>query len=259
MPPTNASRPEQASGAGASKDASPIPETAERAALERSWQVNAAAWAAAVRGGAIASRQLATDAAIVEAVAALAPRRVLDLGCGEGWLARALAARGVLVTGTDASPALVEAARQAGGGSFHRLSYGEIAADPARAGDRFDAVVANFALLDDGAAPLLRALPRVIAPGGALLIQTLHPLAAGPPYRDGWRLEDFRGFGAGAAWQPMPWYFRTVGSWLDLLRESGYALRALAEPLHPETALPLSLLLTAAPAALTCPSAGPAD
>ena len=248
MPSTKAPHPEQASGASASKHASPFRETAERAALERSWHANATAWAAAVRGGAIASRKLATDAAIVDAVAALAPRRVLDLGCGEGWLARALAARGVLVIGTDASPALVEAARQAGGGSFHRLSYEEIAADPARAGEGFDAVVANFALLDDGAAPLLRALRRILLPGGALLVQTLHPVAAGPPYRDGWRLEDFRGFGDGAAWQPMPWYFRTVGSWLDLLRESGYALRALAEPLHPETAQPLSLLMTAAPA-----------
>ena len=230
-------------------------EESRRASLERSWQANAAAWTAAVRGGAIASRRLATDAAIIEAVTALAPRRVLDLGCGEGWLARALAARGIAVVGIDGSEDLVEAARAAGGGSFHVLGYGEIAADPARAGADFDAVVANFALLDDAAAPLLRALRRVIAPAGALVIQTLHPLAAGPPYRDGWRVEDFRGFGE-VPWRPMPWYFRTVGSWLALLHESGYALRALAEPLHPETALPLSLLLVAEP---IFPSAAPAD
>ncbi len=179
-------------------------------------------------------------------MAGLAPRRVLDLGCGEGWLARALGARGIAVTGIDASPPLIEAARQAGGGDFHALSYGELVEAPARAGNDFDIVVANFALLDDAAVPLLVAIREIIAPGGALVIQTLHPLAAGPPYRDGWRVEDFHGFGDAGAWQKMPWYFRTLGSWLALLRDSGYKLRSLAEPLHPETALPLSLLLSAA-------------
>lgn len=229
----------------------------ELAALEASWIANAPAWIAAVRTGAIASRRLATDAAIVDAVTGLAPRRILDLGCGEGWLGRALGARGIAVVGVDSSAPLVDAARQqAGGGGFHVLTYAELVADPMRAGGVFDAVVANFALLDDRAAPLLAALAGIIAPGGALVIQTLHPLGAGPPYRDGWRVEDFHGFGEAGAWRKMPWYFRTLGSWLTLLSESGYALRSLTEPLHPETALPLSLLLTAAPIS---PSAAPRD
>ena len=38
--------------------------------------------------------------------------RVLDAGCGEGYLARVLAARGARVTGIDLSPRLVELARQ---------------------------------------------------------------------------------------------------------------------------------------------------
>jgi SAM-dependent methyltransferase len=128
-----------------------------------------------------------------------------------------------------------------------------LATDVSRAGFGFDVAAANFALLDDDPAPLLAALRRSLAPGGALAIQTLHPLSSGaPPYRDGWRTEEFRGFGGAhavaAVWRPMPWYFRTLGSWLALLRESGYALLELREPLHPETALPLSLLLITEPA-----------
>jgi 2-polyprenyl-3-methyl-5-hydroxy-6-metoxy-1,4-benzoquinol methylase len=38
-------------------------------------------------------------------------RRVLDAGCGEGYLARVLAARGARVTGIDLSPRLIELAR----------------------------------------------------------------------------------------------------------------------------------------------------
>src|SRR5918999_3200494 len=39
-------------------------------------------------------------------------RVVLDAGCGEGYLARILAARGARVTGIDLSPRLIDLARQ---------------------------------------------------------------------------------------------------------------------------------------------------
>jgi 2-polyprenyl-3-methyl-5-hydroxy-6-metoxy-1,4-benzoquinol methylase len=235
------------------------------AALGESWVANAVSWTAAVRSGGIESRRLATDAVVLAAVLDRAPGRVLDLGCGEGWLVRALAERGVAAVGTDASAPLVEAARAAGGGQgggdFRVLSYADLAADPGAAGGPsgalFDVVVANFALLGADHGPLLRALGEgALAPGGALVIQTLHPAAAGPPYRDGWRTEDFRGFGGGGAggvaggeggWRPMPWYFRTLGSWLSLLRGAGFALLDIREPVHPATGLPLSLLLVAEP------------
>jgi len=43
--------------------------------LARSWIANAQAWTDIVRAGGIASRRLATDAAIVQAVLARSPRR----------------------------------------------------------------------------------------------------------------------------------------------------------------------------------------
>src|SRR5277367_2761973 len=71
-----------------------------------SWNKNARPWTTAVRLGQIASRRLVTDQAIVEAAMAGSPRSMLDLGCGEGWLCRALAARGVNVMGVDVVPEL---------------------------------------------------------------------------------------------------------------------------------------------------------
>src|ERR1700689_2940465 len=64
------------------------------AKIVESWRNNAHAWTSAVREQRIDSRALVTDRAIVDAVLARAPRSVLDIGCGEGWLARRLGGRG---------------------------------------------------------------------------------------------------------------------------------------------------------------------
>ncbi|HEY0021939.1 MAG TPA: class I SAM-dependent methyltransferase [Longimicrobium sp.] len=214
-------------------------------ALVRSWSRNAEAWTRTVRGGGIESRRLVTDAAIVRAVLERRPERVLDLGCGEGWLARALAEQGIDVVGIDVSPELVDAARREGGGEFHAVSYDALAGDPSLARGEYDAVVCNFSLLDEHPVPLLAALRSVLRPGGALVIQTVHPwIAAGEgPYQDGWRTETFTAFGEGFA-APMPWYFRTLESWTDVLAAAGYSLADLREPLHPNTGRPASLILT---------------
>ncbi|SEG93037.1 Methyltransferase domain-containing protein [Actinacidiphila yanglinensis] len=49
--------------------------------------------------------------------------RVLDLGCGEGIVARAAAARGASVTGIDPSPRMIEHARASGAGGPGTVAY----------------------------------------------------------------------------------------------------------------------------------------
>jgi SAM-dependent methyltransferase len=199
----------------------------EHEQLRRSWVANAAAWCDAVRGQQIESRRLVTDAAIVQAVLDQHPQRVLDLGCGEGWLARALAAHGISVTGVDASAPLIEAAREQGGGEFLVAGYDELPTGT------FDVIVANFSLLDDTFPTL---------PKATLVIQTVHPAFAGGPYADGWRVETFDSF-SGEWRESMPWYFRTLESWSRVLTKSGYTVSEIREPIHPERGVPASILL----------------
>lgn len=216
---------------------------ASEALILDAWHANADAWERAVRGG-IESRRLATDQAIVEAVLSRAPRKVIDLGCGEGWLARALAAEGIEVTGVDAVPALIKAAQARGGGSFRVLSYVDVAGG--LLDERADVVVCNFSLLGEASvAGLLGAVPGLLRAGGVLLVQTIHPLAAGvEPYRDGWREGSWAGCGEGFG-APAPWYFRTLGSWVAAFEAAGLRLQALREPLHPRTGKPASVIFMA--------------
>ncbi|MEA3113389.1 MAG: hypothetical protein QOG58_3188 [Caballeronia sp.] len=209
------------------------------------WNQNASPWTNAVRAGEIESRRLATNRAILDAVLACRPRSVIDLGCGEGWLALALQQSGIDVTAVDAVPALALAAKQAGVVDSRVMSYEEIAGG--RLKQSADMVVCNFSLLGkESVDGLLRAIPTLIKPDGALIVQTLHPLVAcgDLPYVDGWRAGSWAGFGPDFSDAP-PWYFRTLGTWLELIGTSGLTLRAMQEPLDPRTGRPASVMFRA--------------
>jgi 2-polyprenyl-3-methyl-5-hydroxy-6-metoxy-1,4-benzoquinol methylase len=224
------------------------------ASIIDSWQKNALPWTQAVRARTIESRRLVTDQAIIAAIlgrtmAGRGPRSVIDVGCGEGWLLRALGAQSgssdVRLTGFDAIPALIDEARAAGGADYHVASYEDLAAG--RFAVTGDVVVCNFSLLGLGPVEaLIRAMPALLAPGGVFIVQTLHPLVAcgSSAYEDGWRATSWDGFGEQFT-DPAPWYFRTLGSWLALLRSAGLRLLEMQEPLHPNTGRPASVILIA--------------
>ncbi|MGH8443996.1 MAG: class I SAM-dependent methyltransferase [Solimonas sp.] len=220
------------------------PEDAERH-IAASWQRNAAPWTAAVRARQIESRRLVTDAAIVDAIVQRRPQSVLDVGCGEGWLLRALMPQVPVRVGTDRVAALIESARTAGGGDFQVASYEDLAAGALAR--RFDVVACNFALIGDASVwPLFAAMPALLKGRGAFIVQTLHPHTAcgDAPYIDGWREGSWAGCGDDFS-DPPPWYFRTLASWLALFERHGLRLREMREPLHPQTGRPASVLFVA--------------
>jgi 2-polyprenyl-3-methyl-5-hydroxy-6-metoxy-1,4-benzoquinol methylase len=212
-------------------------------ALTRSWDRNADNWTRVVRDRLIPSRRAGTDDAVLDAIAERAPKRLLDIGCGEGWLIRAAVARtGCAAVGIDGAAALIEAARAADpANGYFTLDYDSFAAGhPSQVGADFDVVAFNYSLFVEDIAPLLRAAVSRLAPGGVIVIQTLHPTGQG---EDGWRTEDFAAFDGGD-WAVMPWYSRSLDSWRTVLRDAGLAIRELREPAADGRVLSLLMICT---------------
>ncbi len=212
-----------------------------------SWVVNAAAWTRAVRRGEVLSRERVTNGAILAAITAAAPRTLLDLGCGEGWLSHQCARQGIEVLGTDAVAELTAVAAESAPprARFQTLTYQQIATGGLD--DQFDAVVANFSLLGRGSLDeLFGALPKLLSPGGCVLVQTLHPLlvCADHPYEDGWREGSWAGFSP-AFRAPAPWYFRTMESWMRLFRRHDLVFKDVREPVDSLSGQPASMIFQA--------------
>ncbi|MGD1890346.1 MAG: class I SAM-dependent methyltransferase [Cyclobacteriaceae bacterium] len=209
-----------------------------------SWHANAQQWIATIEGRELESRRLVTDQAIVDTILKYQPETLLDVGCGEGWLCRALSEQGIQTLGVDGVPALIESARQKGKSKFEVATYQDLIQEKPLPIAPFESVVINFALLDqETTESLLLTLKHCLKKSGWLFIQTLHPhvLSDDQPYQSGWRSGSWDGLKQNFT-QPYEWYFRTLEDWVQLFSQSGYQLTELREPLHPQTGKPASVI-----------------
>ncbi len=138
---------------------------------------NADFWIGIIRGNHDRYRTGLTNSAILESLGPVNGLRILDAGCGEGYLSRELASRGASVLGVDSSHNLIEAARNlapsgVGSAAFEVQDVTNLRLDS----DSFDLIVCNHLMNDlpDPTGPI-RELSRVLKPGGRLAVLMLHP------------------------------------------------------------------------------------
>jgi SAM-dependent methyltransferase len=173
--------------------------------------------------------------------------RVLDIGCGEGQIARAVAATGAAVVGVDPVERHVQLARERGGGPEYRLG----SADSLPFGEgEFDAVAAClvFEHIDDLDAAISE-VSRVLVPGGRFAFFLNHPLLQTPG--SGW-IDDHMIDPPEQYWRIGPYLTETatheevepevfirfvhrpLSRYVNCLAEHALVVRRMAEPSPPE-------------------------
>jgi 2-polyprenyl-6-hydroxyphenyl methylase / 3-demethylubiquinone-9 3-methyltransferase len=113
----------------------------------------------------------------IAARAPLAQRRVLDVGCGGGLLAEALAVLGAEVTAIDLAPGMIEVAQLHAAQSALRIDYRVAAAEElARAMPQGFDVVTCMEMLEHVPEPaaMMATLAALVRPGGAVFVSTVN-------------------------------------------------------------------------------------
>lgn len=163
----------------------------------------------------------------------VAGRWILDAGCGSGPLTSELRERGAVVSGFDASAAMVDLARERLGLDAD-LRVADLAAPLPYADGEFDDVVASLVLhyLEDWTGPLAE-LRRVLKSGGRLLVSVNHPGAYPIVHPDGDYFavtkysEDYT-FDGRVAW--LTFWHRPLHAMTDSFARAGFRIVSLSEP-----------------------------
>jgi SAM-dependent methyltransferase len=137
------------------------------------WETEAANWIAWTRKPGHDSYWYYRDAFFDEIVPRPG-RATLELGCGEGRVARDLAARGHRVTAVDSAPTLLQAAIEADpDGTYLLADAASLPCDDSS----FDLVVSYNALMDiDDMPGAVHEAARVLEPGGRFCVCITHPV-----------------------------------------------------------------------------------
>lgn len=216
------------------------------------WDALADVWTSGYTEHGDVNRRYVIDPVLFALLGDVRGTRILDAGCGFGYLSRLLAKRGAIVQGQDISRRFIgmalEMEQKDPLGVRYRLgSLVDLGAYEDRS---FDLAVSNLVLQDvRDYRKALTEIARVLKPGGRLVFSIMHPAFASPPIR-GWvqeprdsnRNEDRQyvkvdryfdrtteawGFGDGPR---VTSFHRPLRDYFEALAEAGFVVRRLEEP-----------------------------
>ncbi len=231
------------------RSATPADPTAR---ARKAWDEAAESWEDFVESGKDWYRHGLHGPALLRACGDVKGLRVLDLGCGQGYLSRQLAKAGARVIGVDVSEKQVENALRHEKEQPFGIEY--LVMDAVRIADRwpagsFDLVTACMAL-DDMPDPCaaLQAARRVLKDRGRCVFSAVHPVMDAPVR--GWEKDETgrktmlklgRYFDSGPATCPWtmarlnrywttPFIRLTFDGWSELIDRAGFLIRRIYEP-----------------------------
>ena len=210
------------------------------------WHENAPAWIESIQNNEIRSRALMTNQAIIREILSVAPKTLLDAGCGEGWLCRQLSKKGINTTGIDGVKTLIEQARKYGLGNYFTISYEDIILDKKNGLGIYEAIVFNYSIFEkENVSVLFKKLKKHLTENGKIIIQTISPkneLFSKRP-TDGWMMETWDSLNNNYK-TGFKWYYRINEEWLYLFEKTGFKLFNKRENINPENGKNFSIIYT---------------
>lgn len=192
-------------------------------------------------------REVLLNPVVFELLGPVHGKKILDAGCGEGYLSRILAERGATVVAVDYSRKMLNIARRrTPAGLAIEYRHGSCEDLTFLQGKCFDIVVANMVLQDLSAyEAVIRGVHRLLVSGGLFVFSIAHPCFSTP--ESGW-VKDEKGeklywkvdryFDQVAFEQAWPsgakhgilQFHRTLTSYFRVVKRAGFAVEALVEP-----------------------------
>lgn len=193
-------------------------------------------------------REVLLNPAIFSLLEDVHGKRLLDAGCGEGYLSRILAKQGAIVTAVDYSEKMLEIARERTQGEVTiQYEYGNCEKLDFLVDEQFDCIISNMVLQDlENYKEALSEMYRLLKPNSTLIFSILHPCFVTP--NSGWirneRLDQQywkvqRYFYEGVYDQRLPldsdekivFYHRTLTSYMKAIIQAGFTIEDVIEPM----------------------------
>jgi ubiquinone/menaquinone biosynthesis C-methylase UbiE len=224
------------------------------------WEENAAAFADLIAGTGTPHHRQILNPCVERLLGDVRGKRLLDAGCGEGYLSFHYARKGAVVSGVDRSSQLIDTARSRARSEDVNIDFreGDICSLSSYLDGEFDLVLCNLVLLNVSCLDkAISEFSRVLRTGGELVLSVVHPAfdVYGPggwemgdrdpitkrrrgryftmdsyyverDYERVWKRRDGTDFPA-----PITFFHRTISRYVNALLSAGFELEALEEPL----------------------------
>jgi SAM-dependent methyltransferase len=226
--------------------------------IREQWESNAEAFSDLIGGKGTPHHQRILNPCVEKLLGDVKGKKMLDAGCGEGYLARYYTKKGAIVTGIDLSRGLIETSEQLTEAGTIDYRVDNVCFIESVPNDEFDIVLSNLVLLnisclDDA----INEFHRVLKDGGILVFSIVHPAFNfyGPgswqmgeknpvtnrregvffkvdryfeeeEYERYWKTREGENFP-----EPISFFHRTLSTYLNSLTETGFSLVEFAEPL----------------------------
>ncbi|MHA1137319.1 MAG: class I SAM-dependent methyltransferase [Candidatus Thorarchaeota archaeon] len=227
--------------------------------IQKQWEDNAEAFANLIAGSGTPHHKNILNPCVEELLGDVKGKRLLDAGCGEGYLARYYTKKGADVVAIDLSPSLIEASEIITDNEGLEVDYrvGDVCHVESIPNETFDIVLSNLVLLNiPYLEDALKEYFRVLKTGGHLVFSIVHPAFNfyGPgkwemgekdpetkrreglffkvdnyfdeeEYERYWRTRKGKKFPA-----PISFFHRTLATYLNAINTSGFNLVEFREP-----------------------------